>query len=80
MLLASLVLPLEGSTPSAVMILYFTDAVILAYGKVCDGWFVMDKGNCRQYKFSQYPLFRRLMNGAEFRMIEVRDLLVFDRS
>ena len=61
MQLASMVLPLEGGSPSSVMVIVFKDAVMLIYGDCSDeGFFKVDKGHCRRFTFQQYPALRGL--------------------
>jgi hypothetical protein len=60
--LLSMVLPLEGGSPSAVMVIAFDDAIMLIYGDVGDEDFLkVDKGNARLFRYEKYPALREVV-------------------
>ena len=73
MLLNTMVLPLEGGSPSSVMVVVFSDAVMLLYGdKSEDDFLKIDKGNMQRFTFDRHPYMREIINAdGAFNLIKL---------
>jgi hypothetical protein len=57
-----MVLPLEGGSPSSVLVIVFDDAVMLIYGEADEEYLTVAKGNFERFGFDKNPALREIVN------------------
>jgi hypothetical protein len=81
---ASIVLPLEGGSPSHMMVIVFEDGLMLLFGEMTNDsgepFFKVEKGSREFYSFANHPQLKKCLQAdGSLQLLPLTTLIPFGR-